>query len=108
MFSNRIALAAIAAACVTAAAGGSYLATRHNVAAVAIPDASAEAWPGAVPLQPVQETEALVNAPVMPEFAVASAPVAAGAPVAPSAPVAAAAPVRAAAKRAEAAARPAP
>jgi hypothetical protein len=32
MFSNRIAFIAIGAACVAAAAGGSYLATRHNVA----------------------------------------------------------------------------
>lgn len=63
MLSNRIALAALAAACVAAAGGGGYLATRHNVANTAALDAAAIA-PATPPVQPVQETEALVNAPL--------------------------------------------
>ena len=43
MFSQRLAFAALGLACVTAAAGGSYLATRHNVADQAIRPASAPA-----------------------------------------------------------------
>ncbi len=41
MVSNRLAFAALGFACVTAAAGGSYLATRHNVAEQVIQPASA-------------------------------------------------------------------
>jgi hypothetical protein len=59
MFSNRIALAALALACVTAAGAGGYLATRHNVASVATSDVAAA---GQTAAQPVQETEALVSA----------------------------------------------
>ena len=79
MFSNRLAFIALALACIAAAAGGGYLATRQNAvptpasAQVASPAASA---PGAVATQsapvpaqaapaqadrPVQETEAVVN-----------------------------------------------
>lgn len=43
MGSNRLAFAALGLACVAAAAGGSYLATRHNVADRAIQPASAAA-----------------------------------------------------------------
>ncbi len=41
MGSHRFALAALAVACVAAAGGGSYLATRQNVATVAVPAAQA-------------------------------------------------------------------
>ncbi len=63
MFSNRLAFAALAVACVTAAAGGAYLATRQNVAtekpvAVEAPVAA----PVEAASKPVQETEALVAA----------------------------------------------
>ncbi len=47
MFSNRLAVAALGLACVTAAAGGSYLATRHNVTERAIPAAVAAEAPTA-------------------------------------------------------------
>jgi hypothetical protein len=64
--SNRLALAALAAACIAAAAGGGYMATRQNAvsapaaaqspsAAVAAPDSDSTS-PGAV-----QETEAVVG-----------------------------------------------
>jgi hypothetical protein len=69
MFPNRIALAAVVVACVAAAAGGGYLATRHNVASMAAPDAAAASAPASTQLQPVQETEALVGAPLTPESA---------------------------------------
>lgn len=62
MFSNRMALATLVVACVAAAGGGGYLATRHNVADIAAPDAAAAA-PVTSPALPVQETEALVGAP---------------------------------------------
>jgi hypothetical protein len=60
MFSNRLAFAAIGVACVAAAAGGSYLATRQHVGEVAAPTAQA-AVPAAPASQPVQETEAVVG-----------------------------------------------
>ena len=68
MLSNRLAFAALAAACIGAAAAGGYFGTRQN--AVPTP-ASAQAQPQAVttpapapaaqPAQPVQETEAVVG-----------------------------------------------
>ena len=69
MLSNRLAFAALAVACISAAAGGGYLASRQN--AVPTP-ASAQvqpqpapapvpAPPAAQPAQPVQETEAVVS-----------------------------------------------
>ncbi len=45
MVSHRLAFAALCLACVTAAAGGSYLATRHNVAQRAVPAAAAAEAP---------------------------------------------------------------
>jgi type IV secretory pathway VirB10-like protein len=60
MFSNRLAIAAIGVACVAAAAGGSYLATRQNVGEMAAPPAQA-ASATAPASQPVQETEAVVG-----------------------------------------------
>jgi hypothetical protein len=69
MFPNRIAIAALIVACVAAATGGGYLATRHNVASIAASDAAAASVPERNPSQPVQETEALVSAALQPESA---------------------------------------
>jgi type IV secretory pathway VirB10-like protein len=60
MLSNRLAIAAIGVACVAAAAGGSYLATRQNAGEVAAPTAQAASATAPVS-QPVQETEAVVG-----------------------------------------------
>src|SRR5213079_3030721 len=65
MFSNRLAFAALAVACIAAAAGGGYLASRQNT--VPAP-ASAQTQPAttvapaatAPAERPVQETEAIV------------------------------------------------
>src|SRR5690349_21373997 len=74
MFSNRLAFAALGIACVGAAAGGSYLATRHNVADVASPPAQAAAATTTTPAaQPVQETEAVVGDTAKPAAAAAPA-----------------------------------
>lgn len=62
MVSNRLALVALATACIGAAGAGGYLATRHNVANIAAPEASAST---AIP-QPVKETEALISAAAKP------------------------------------------
>src|SRR2546423_743146 len=64
MLSNRLAFAALAVACIGAAAGGGYLATRQNavpapVAAQAQPQPIASAPAPAA--QPVQETEGVVG-----------------------------------------------
>ncbi|PYR07918.1 MAG: hypothetical protein DMG00_16195 [Acidobacteria bacterium] len=74
MLSNRLAFAALAVACVAAAAGGGYLASRQN--AVPAPAAAqtqpvaattpAPAAPAAVAERPVQETEAVVAEPKTP------------------------------------------
>jgi hypothetical protein len=64
MFSKPLALGLLALGCVTAAAGGAYLATRHNAAdatahvPAAVPTTAAQPAPGAV-----AETEAPVAAP---------------------------------------------
>jgi type IV secretory pathway VirB10-like protein len=60
MLSNRLAIAAIGVACVAAAAGGSYLATRQNVGEIAAPPAQAASSTAPVS-NPVQETEAVVG-----------------------------------------------
>src|SRR5437763_14729591 len=74
MLSHRLAFAALAVACVAAAAGGGYLASRQN--AVPAPAAAqtqpvaattpAPAAPAAVAERPVQETEAVVAEPKTP------------------------------------------
>ena len=69
-----VVLGLLAAACVTAAAGGAFLAVRQNAAgttAVATPNPSATGTPGA---QPVTETEALVTPAGAPKPASAEAP----------------------------------
>ena len=68
MLSNRLALTAVGITCVAAAGGGSYLATRHNAADVAMPTAVADTsapLSASAPASPsaVQETEALVATP---------------------------------------------
>jgi len=86
MFSNRLAVALLGVACITAAAGGGYFAARQN--AVPTP-AAAQGQTAEAPLtpvadasasRPVQETEALVGDAAKP--APAPAPVAAPPPVA--------------------------
>jgi hypothetical protein len=86
MFSNRLAVAVLGVACITAAAGGGYFAARQN--AVPTP-AAAQSQTAEAPLtpvadasasRPVQETEALVGDAVKP--APAPAPVAAPPPFA--------------------------
>src|SRR5580765_8406041 len=57
MFSNRLAFAALALACISAAAGGAYLATRQNAVSVTPVAATAPASTA----KPVQETEAVVG-----------------------------------------------
>jgi type IV secretory pathway VirB10-like protein len=81
MFSNRLAIAAIGVACVAAAAGGSYLATRQNAGEVASP--TAQAASATVPAShAVQETEAVVgDAPKAAVPAAAPVPEPAPAPV---------------------------
>ena len=79
MSSNRLAIAALALACIASAAAGGYLATRQNAvptpaaAMTTAPAAPASATPAstaagapaaaAVPERPVQETEAVVTEP---------------------------------------------
>ena len=69
MLSNRLAFAALATACMAAAAGGGYLASRQNavpapVAATSAPGSAAAPAPAsAAPAErPVQETEGVVGA----------------------------------------------
>jgi type IV secretory pathway VirB10-like protein len=79
MFSNRLAFAGLAVACVTAAAGGGYLATRQtapNATSTVAPALSAEA---VAPAPAVRETEAVIVAETKPSVA----PLPAAAPPAP-------------------------
>lgn len=74
MFSNRLAFAVLGVACVTAAAGGAYLATRQNAA---VPVAESQLAAQEAPLSsPVAETEAMIEA--------TPAPVEAHTPVSPA------------------------
>ena len=73
MFSNRLAIAGLAAACIVAAGAGGYLASRQHattpvaVSAAAPTSAIDTAAPGAPVQRPVQETEAVVgDAPAKP------------------------------------------
>jgi type IV secretory pathway VirB10-like protein len=91
MLSNRLAFAALAVACIGAAAGGGYLATRQNVvpapasaemvAPVAAPAPALTAEQPATPAA-VQETEAVVGD--RPQSAAAPTPAAPPAPKAPA------------------------
>ena len=80
MFSNRAAFAVLAVACLAAAAGGGYLATRQSVEPIGVTAATAseQLLPAG---QPVQETEATVGDPA-PSAQQAPAPPAPPAPVA--------------------------
>ena len=62
MFSKPVALALLALGCLTAAAGGAYVATRHNVAdrVARVAQAPATTATSAQPAKPVSETEAAV------------------------------------------------
>ena len=73
MFSNRLVIAGLAAACILAAGAGGYLASRQHattpvaVSAAAPTSANDTAAPAAVAQRPVQETEAVVgDTPVKP------------------------------------------
>ncbi len=66
MLSNRLAFAALATACIAAAAGGGYLASRQNavpapVAATSAPAVSPAPVASGPAERPVQETEAVVG-----------------------------------------------
>jgi hypothetical protein len=61
MLSNRLAFAALAVACIAAAAGGSYVASRQNAAPPAATAPGALAPETNSPSTPVQETEGLVG-----------------------------------------------
>ena len=67
MFSRPLAFLLLALACITAAAGGAYVATRRTAPEVPAATAAAPATPAAsakaAPAQPVTETEATVSAP---------------------------------------------
>ena len=63
MLSNRVAFALLAVACLGAAAGGGYLASRQNVAPAPIAALEAPVPASGPSATPVQETEALVGAP---------------------------------------------
>ena len=93
MLSNRLAFIALAVACVAAAAGGGYLATRQNAipapaSAVALSEAPAPAG------KPVQETEAVVGDARNGQTSSVQPGAAAAAPSAPAAPSAAPVPRR--------------
>lgn len=72
MFFKPLAFILLALACVTAAAGGAYVATRRNAApatvasAPATPPASAKATPAVVAAHPAVETAAPVSSPARP------------------------------------------
>jgi hypothetical protein len=74
MVSNRLALAALATACIGAAGIGGFLATRHNVANMAAPDAAAAS--ATATAKPVQETEASVSTAAKPDAVASQSPAA--------------------------------
>jgi hypothetical protein len=87
MLSGRIAFAALGIACVAAAAGGSYLATRHNIADTAAPGLTAASVPGdtAATAAPAQTSVAVADAAApAPDVAAPRAPRAAAQPSLPS------------------------
>src|SRR5690242_15967882 len=99
MGSSRLAFAAVGLACVAAAAGGSYIATRQNVAeraATTVAASEVASAPTTAPSTPVQETEGIVGEPARAAVAAERArpaatpssarPQAAPAPAKPSAP----------------------
>lgn len=94
MFSNRLAFALLAAACITAAGAGGYFASRQNAGPGAPAVTTASPAATAIAERPVQETEAFVSSKPTSRLPVATAaPVAVASPRADARP-AAAAPVR--------------
>jgi len=61
MFSNRLAFAGLAVACLTAAAGGGYLATRQTAPTAATTDAPGVVAEAISPAAPVRETEGVIT-----------------------------------------------
>ena len=96
MFSKSLAVAALAVGCVTAAAGGAYLAVRHNGDVPAASAAPVQPGPAAAAAPaPVAETEAVVtpsSAAPVPAAEASSAPAAASALAPVPAPAPSAAP----------------
>jgi hypothetical protein len=90
MFSRPLAFLLLALACITAAAGGAYVATRHSVSdapaaattAAPAPPAAASVKPASPASQPVTETEAPVSAPKPETVAAAPGKTETAAPVA--------------------------
>ena len=76
MVSHRLAFAALGLACVTAAAGGSYLATRHNVAERAVPAAAAAEAPAVTSEATAVNSASMASAPAAPAGAARTAPAA--------------------------------
>jgi hypothetical protein len=78
MISNRLAFAAVSVACVAAAAGGGYLATRQSQASSAIaapaPQTTAPAAASVTPAQPAAETAAAPAAPSAPQTTPSNTP----------------------------------
>ena len=74
MFSKSLAVGLLALACVTAAAGGAYMAVRNSAAASR--HAAAPEHGGAHRRRPVQETEAVVTPPAVPAPVEKASPVA--------------------------------
>ncbi len=64
MVPHRLAFAALGLACVTAAAGGSYLATRHNVAERGVPAAAAAEAPAVTSEAAAVNSASMASAPV--------------------------------------------
>ena len=67
MFSKPLAAVLLVLACLTAAAGGAYVANRHNQSDAAAVSSHASTEPSGAPAaaQPVAETEATVTAPAV-------------------------------------------
>jgi len=80
MLSNRLAFAALGAACIAAAAGGGYLASRQSAvpapvaASAQVPSTETPGSAALTPERPVQETEAVVSEPEVKAVPAAVAP----------------------------------
>ena len=93
MFSNRLAFAVLGIACVTAAGGGAYLATRQTDAVPVAVDTPAVAQEASLTI-PVTETEAMIEATPAPVEAAAAVPHAAAPKTAQKAPARQPEPIR--------------
>lgn len=76
MVSHRLAFAALGLACVTAAAGGSYLATRRNVVERTVPAAAAAEAPAVTSGAAAVNSASMASAPAAPADAARTAPAA--------------------------------